>query len=383
MNDLDDLLELLFEVARPDIFRANAFRLTGLPIHATERDIRKRLEEVHMSEKYGGTAAQGLRPLPLDSPPDNDTVREAAQRLRDPVLRILNEFFWFWPEPPTEHLMMEALARRDIQAAIGFLTEQAQSSNDPGIAAHNLAVMFHTLALDIEHAWQPGSISRKLRKVQDSYWREGLNHWRVALDSEAVWQQLQARIDEMNDPRLTTEIVPQLRSTLPLAVLLINAQLSVLAAERGTVQEAERCRLFMAESGFADELIEEACQHTAQRLREHIRTLCEMAESGTLDASEEAAKFTHDLLTQSRPPLKALAVLLLEGDQLREDAHDEVATAATNCLLVHCQTSANWQLGLQLLDMARPLAVTSAVRERIDDLRIFMLRQAHRSGNAS
>jgi hypothetical protein len=382
MNDLNDLSELLFEVARPSMFRANAFRLTGLPVHATERDIRKRLEKVQMLEHYGGPeTVLGAGPLPLDPPPENDAVREAAQRLRDPLQRILDEFFWFWPlerGAKDEDPAIAALARRDIEAAVTSLTERGQNSADPGIAAHNLAVMFHTLALDIEHAWQPRNSSRKLRKLQDDYWREGLFHWRAALTSDALWRELEERVREVNDPRLPPEIISQMKATLPLVVLLVNAQLSVRAAERGAIKDAERQRLFMDESGFDDSLIAEACSHTAQQLREQVRTLCERVESELKSAPAEAAELARTLLEKARPPLMAIDVLLSAGDQLREDAHDELATTATNCLYALCNEEAvNWKVALELLDMTRPYAASSAVRGRIDELRIFLLQSAY------
>src|SRR3712207_9001777 len=49
---------------------------------------------------------------------------------------------------------------------------QSSRADDDGRASHNLAVMFHTLALDVEYARQSETVSAKLRKVQYSYWEK-------------------------------------------------------------------------------------------------------------------------------------------------------------------------------------------------------------------
>ena len=90
----------LAAAASPELYRVNAFRITGLPVDATARDIAKQLEKMKIAEKLGAATTRQGGPLPLVPPPDLDAVRQAMQRLRDPEGRLVDEFFWFWPSPP-------------------------------------------------------------------------------------------------------------------------------------------------------------------------------------------------------------------------------------------------------------------------------------------
>lgn len=101
-------------MARPELYRQNAFRLTGLATDASYREVKTRLEELRALARLGQ--------LP-DAALDEETIRGAGQRLKDPERRLLEEIFWIWPE-------------RAEQQEI--------------VAEHNLAVRAHSEALEME-----------------------------------------------------------------------------------------------------------------------------------------------------------------------------------------------------------------------------------------
>src|SRR2546423_4842247 len=112
--------DVLLRALKPDLYRVNAFRLAQLPGTASQRDISRRLEKLTMLAKLGGGVEQPRGPLALAPAPDVDAVRHAIERLRDPETRLLDEFFWFWPETPAAETPDEALAaldRGDVAAA--------------------------------------------------------------------------------------------------------------------------------------------------------------------------------------------------------------------------------------------------------------------------
>src|ERR1700722_19292422 len=85
--------EILLAAARPELFRDNAFRVTGLPVDSTAGDIVRREERIRMAAKFGG-GAHIPSPLPISPAPSGDMVRAAVDRLRDPERRLVDEFFW-------------------------------------------------------------------------------------------------------------------------------------------------------------------------------------------------------------------------------------------------------------------------------------------------
>src|ERR1700741_1326695 len=88
----------LLDVAHLNIYRENAFRITGLPVDATIKEIARHADMLKQMEElgYGEKANPGA--LALDPPPNIEQIREAIQRLKEPERRLIDEFFWFWPK---------------------------------------------------------------------------------------------------------------------------------------------------------------------------------------------------------------------------------------------------------------------------------------------
>lgn len=379
----DDLLESLFEMAQPLLFRANAFRIVGVLTDASESAIRKQAEKLQFEMRHGGNAGSSVGPLPLEPEPVIEVVLEAMQRLHNPERRFLEEFFWFWPQPGLggNDQAIHALSKRDVEAAVEIWSGQSSRADDDGRASHNLAVMFHTLALDVEYARQSETVSAKVRKFQYSYWEKGLSQWQAVLSDERFWTTLNERVAKLNDPRLTSDTTRQLRLSLPITLVLIGAQLAASATERGAIVEAQQYLRLMQECGFAREVVEEAIGRAARHIREQISAMCGAAEYDAVAHPASADEGVRRLLLQSSSLLTAIDMLLVDST-IRNEARDEVAVAVTNCLFLYLEAEGSWKTALELLDLTRPCAVSLAARERIDSLRTGFLRYAYRKDEA-
>jgi hypothetical protein len=271
--------EGLLRGVRPDLYRVNAFRLTQLPASATEREISRQLERIKMMARLGGgTLPAG--PLPLQPPPDLDAMRAATERLRDPEVRLLDEFFWFWSEQsnPAQHdAALGALGRGDLASARRTWQEALRSASPSGVALHNLAVLAHLLALDLEH--RPALLGKPLdgylSRLRDQSWLDALHHWKELLGHEGFWQRLRERIVELNEPQLSIDRADRIRAELPAALLGINAELAVQATEEGDLVTAARHRQLMSQSGFDAIDLDNALRWAVKPLRERIKVLCQ------------------------------------------------------------------------------------------------------------
>src|SRR5207237_3361496 len=101
--------------------------------------------------KLGGGVEQPRGPLALVPAPDVDAVRHAIERLRDPETRLVDEFFWFWPETSATETPDEALTALDRGDVAAARKRWQAAAPGAGVAVHNLAVLAHLLALDLEH----------------------------------------------------------------------------------------------------------------------------------------------------------------------------------------------------------------------------------------
>jgi len=331
----------------------------GLSVHASERALARQAEKIEKKLIFGGGMDQGEGPLPLRPAPDAGAVREAVQRLRDPHRRLVDEFFWFWPllsERSQADQALAALERDDCQAAeeiwlgrpsitsrlfrrfrLLFLAAE-RDGRVSEVAAHNLAVLDHVTALDLEHAHASRSqpLDPEEARIRVRAWRGAYRRWKALLEDEGFWRRLTARIQEFDDPRLKAETALQFRASLPLALLSINAQLAVREAELGRRAEALSQIQIMRGSGFepgaCDEALRRAVKPIGKRLEVHWKT----AESEARANPGEADHVARRLLTQAEPFLKVIDCLFEPSDAMSIAAHDDVAGTALACQELFC-----------------------------------------------
>lgn len=365
-----DGLDVVLEAARPELYSLNAFRIAELPVDATARDLVRRQQMVEMATQAGLPVPPGPgRALPLGTP-DAETLAAALQRLRDPERRLVDEFFWFWPHHlghSRDDPALTALAQGDRDTATRLWVEQERAYSEANVSMHNLAIVAHVLALDLENAGRSRALSPQELQARDQAWAGALQRWRLLLDHEGFWSRLTARIRDLDDPRLTTGTARRLRASLPAALLSINAQLAASAAERGQVQEAKRHLGFISASGFDKPTQEQAVERAVEPYRARLRALCKAATSEAEARPEKGDEVTRRLLFEARPLLATLDVVLPAQHPTRTTLHDEVAQAALRCQIAFGNKTDNWAVSLQLLEMARPIAVGQAACDRLDE----------------
>jgi hypothetical protein len=88
----------LIQSAHINIYRENTFRITGLPVDASEKEIKKHADKLKIMEELGQGQDANPAAFVLNPPPSVDQIREAIQRLKEPEHRLVEEFFWFWPQ---------------------------------------------------------------------------------------------------------------------------------------------------------------------------------------------------------------------------------------------------------------------------------------------
>jgi len=67
--------ETLIKMARPDIYRINAFRILDIPVVASPKEISSRIRKSELVEKYGNAEQRDSTFLPLDVSRETIVVR--------------------------------------------------------------------------------------------------------------------------------------------------------------------------------------------------------------------------------------------------------------------------------------------------------------------
>ena len=84
--------EPLLALATPQLYQSNSFRVLGIPVNATSKDVQRRDNRRKMQEKLGISPSEDQGgPFYLKPPPTDEDIRAAKDRLNDPARRILDE----------------------------------------------------------------------------------------------------------------------------------------------------------------------------------------------------------------------------------------------------------------------------------------------------
>ena len=374
--------EILLEAATPTAYRVNAFRVLGMSVDAGARDISKYTEMLRIQENLGIAAPVRQGVLPLAPPPDVMAVRDAMQRLHDPERRLVDEFFWFWPQQFGQSKTDEALralTEGKTKAAQDTWLAAERQSSDGNVSRHNLAVLAHVTALDFEYSGGQRTLSEDERQQRDQSWSDALQRWKALLEHEGFWSRLSARIRDLSDHRLTAGTARRFRNSLPLALLSINAQLAVRAADRGERSEAARHVTIIRRSDFQESVISEVLRRAVGPIRQRIKLACQAAQASADAEPEHADQMAGRLLEQTRPLLDVLDCTLGTGHPIRDGAYDEVALTVLRSQVAFGKKTENWEVSLQLLRQALPLAVGRSVRSNIEEnIRIVEGNLQHR-----
>ncbi|HEY5855655.1 MAG TPA: hypothetical protein VIW24_16815 [Aldersonia sp.] len=348
-------------------YRHNAFRLGGLRVDATPRDLRKRQAELEAGEKLGVPLAGVAGVLPVRPAPELADVRTALNHLRDPVNRLMQELFWFWPVDGDDPAM-ELLAGGDVSGASDLWLRQLNRSGPTGgIAAHNLAILrqLHGLETQLGRCVEP--------------WLEGLSAWNTAIDSEACWDRLLSRARHIDDRRLGPETIAELRRAMPDALLGMHASLIVRGAERGDTaavdvhievldrfaREVTRYR-----GAFTAATIDDARRSAARELAARLTAITDDEVETAVDQPRQGSTAANRMLDRANLSLCALDRLRAPGDPVRDGAHDRLVQAAVVCDARHYNETGDLAASETLFARVGPIAATEASRKALNDARV-------------
>jgi len=366
--------DILRDVATPQLYRANAFRVLGLSVTVDGAEMNRQQKKLKMLEKLGGTATQNHSgALPLTPPPDAEELRKAGQRLHDMQSRIVDELFWFWPSDhgnDDSDAAYKAAGEGRLRDAHQLWCRQKEEPATEAVAVHNLAVLHHALALDIEHASLNGNAGEaptdpKVQARRDKYWAVALEHWANFADNESGWSYILSRAEALDDPRLTSGFVRRLRQSLPEAILSINVNLAVRAAKRGDVDEAKRHLLYVRNSGLDLHLAASLLEREASPLVEQVRRICEPVADRSKASPETANELAKSVLGDCQVLLTGIRAILGKEHHLRQTAFDLVASTVRGCMIDYGNATEDWNGCVPLLEHAAGLALDEGLQARL------------------
>jgi hypothetical protein len=345
---------VLRSVGAPDLYLRNAFRISGLSVDASTGDLRRRTQQVRAIQKLGGASGTGGA-LPPSPAPDLDTVLQALSRLRDPLVRLVDEFFWFWPDPGLDALT----AGRADEAESRWQREESGSPS----ALHNLAVYCHVLALDDELANPRKKLIGSPRR-----WREAYRYWIAMWRDDECWAVFAERVRRAAHPGLTDWVAPALRERLPLVLASINANIAADGMEQGRDAESTAVHWRMAShQDLPPAMRASALRAATDPIISRVHSHRDRALAVTLEDPAGAALAAAQRLHEQAIPLLRMVALSSVADA--DSVHDEVARTLSNTAYNYHKATNDWVVTLKVLrlaqDAVRGRSMMQTVRDNI------------------
>jgi hypothetical protein len=375
---LPTLDALLRTVATPELYLRNAFRIAGLPVDATTGDLRRRAQELRAVRILGGGGGGITRgPLPPVPPADPEAVTQALARLRDPLARLVDEFFWFWPGPQPDPALDALTAGRIDDAEHGWrvLAGSTRPVGDPAAAAraeHNLAVLHHAIALDDERTGPPRRTAGAPRR-----WREAYRYWIAVWRSDAFWELFAQRVYRIGHPGLAAWTAPTFRDRLPLVLASVNAAIAADGLERGRDEESTAVHWRMVgHQDLPPGVRARAVRAATDPIIARVDTHCTRAMAVTGEDPANAPGAARRLHEQTALLLRMVS---LSGAPDADGVSDKVAQQLLRCAYEYHRATNDWRETLGILrlaqDAARGTSVLNTVRDNVRGVEYMLARE--------
>ena len=105
-----------------DLVLRNPFRILGLPVTASSREISKRVSDLEMFAELGK-----VKTYPKDFPDLGDidrsmeAIKDAARRIELPEMRVFHSFFWFRDGDTVDELAFEKSLLENKSRSVFYL----------------------------------------------------------------------------------------------------------------------------------------------------------------------------------------------------------------------------------------------------------------------
>lgn len=365
----------LLSIVAKDLYRKNPFRILGLPINASLKEINRKQKSIEMSIDLGTVLSQSIAGiLPLEPSPDKDCIKIAVEQIRDPHVRLIYGLFWFWQSNHSKDECLELLHKRKFNEALKYWHDNEGNSNSGSIAKHNMAVLYHLTALDLEDKIVNGTAIEKEIESCKSHWKSAYTRWFDLVETDFFGDCIIQCLEDIDDVRLTLDVVNNIRHTLPKALLNINAELAVDASYRCDSKEVKRHIDIMNASGFDDRIIQEVLRDVTKPIIERIHSVCVPITEKSKKTPREANSAVKALLSEIKLLLQSLDLLIPSDSSLKERCHDEVAATLRDGIVTYGNETADWKECLDLSHEAANIAVGKSIKDRISDDIVFLSR---------
>jgi hypothetical protein len=359
---------LLFEACTLSLYQKNIFRVTGLPVDATSKEVARQAQKLQMLEEMGGGSAGPQPAFPLAVAPTSDEIRAALSRMKEPEHRIIDEFFWYWPEEfgaSKSDPAIQSLLAGDATSAIQLW--QKREKEGSSAAMHNIAIMYHMYAVDWTNYHASYDIDASMEEEIKACWRKAFDGLEILIDSEEIRDILKDRIRSVDDDALTTGFVRRLFTQLPNALDQINALAALKMAEINRMDWATFHVNFMNETHQGLDDVDSTAEIVLAPTKARVEELLETFSRDSRAHPEMGADLARKLLSSCRPMMSLFDLFHGKEAHQSNDLFDKVAETILGMTISHQRATGDNATFVAILNESLKFTSSKILRERIEN----------------
>lgn len=329
-----------------NIYDENAFRILGLPVTASRRDIVRRVEEMQTLMTIGKTPYYHSDISWIGEFHRNEeSVRRALQVLENPNTKLVHLLSWFWIIDKHDNLAIDALNNGDIDNAVNIWSAAARQKDSHH--KKNLATLEQILTF-----WEIDSGLQHLDNCI-KYWSEltskyPLSHFVKKLDKE-----LSENATEIEVNKFIGESLIQI--AMPLFERWIEES------------HPEKIGQF-----FADLSISGLPQKIIDYIRDnYVKTKAEIIEKMCNELSEEGDDF-EQIYIETKAFYEEVRLYFEQISQaddvfLEESCGDKIGKIILDRAILYGNNTLQWQKSTELCELAETFISGTLLRERFEE----------------
>lgn len=353
------------DICNATVYAMNPFHLLGLSPFSNSKSVRRRREDLESAEAMGATGWKDefKHLLGNTQVPSPEMVAAAFRRIEDPLQRLVDEFFWFWPIDDRDDEALDALqeGKKTVAEKLWKKEEKSSDIRRAVIAKHNVAVYNHFYAIDCEWQFIENDMgetdSPDDHAMMCKYWDAALERWEDLADDEDFWDVVKERVAVINDKRLTTGFIRRMRDEFPVAFDRINGDLAVEYAKLpGKHAETERHLRYMNESHQGLDDVDATLDAIFDPIEREVDLLTRES-MRVRNATPHSALSAARTLLQNTEGIRKMADEMLGKDHpKRRKIFDKIASECNFCQVAYGTKTKQWEECLKFIKEVIPLA---------------------------
>jgi len=405
------IVRYLKEIAKPEIYINNAFRLTRLDVSSSLREAKKFIRAVEQSRqlklpfKYADSAY-----FPISSTTTVEDLKLAVdQKLSDSFKRLIEELFWFWPfinKSAAEDKALLQLKAHNPDGAAEIWKEALNSRANKIIALHNLAVLYHLRALEKEQEILKRKelfyvicpkcneyfsifledstitecpncqtrlkistdVKQKNNKVDHLLylWKEAYKYWGTLYETSGFWTFLTKKAGEL-DRNIDEDFIEEIKHNLLSVLIAINSSLLIDYALAERRDEASLHLDIIFASGFGEDHITSCLKEATNSIFMQIYQASESCEQNSKKFPKEGLKEVEALLKTAAKGIGCIELINTKLEGFGAAVCDTVADSAQTGLANYVNETHDYEAVLNINESLLSIAKGQVTKNRISE----------------